>query len=53
MLPAQTRYAQLFTIDCLMGTIAARMPDAAANLQSIRNTLRALHGTIRHQPIGD
>jgi RpiR family carbohydrate utilization transcriptional regulator len=53
MLPAQTRYAQLFTIDCLMGTIAARMPNAASNLQSIRNTLRALHGTIRHQPIGD
>ena len=52
-LPAQTRYAQLFTIDCLMGTIAVRMPNTARNLKSIRDTLRALHGTIRHQPIGD
>jgi RpiR family carbohydrate utilization transcriptional regulator len=52
-LPAQTRYAQLFTIDCLMGTIAARTPNAARNLKSIRDTLSALHGTIRHQPIGD
>jgi len=36
-----------------MGTIAVRMPNTARNLKSIRDTLRALHGTIRHQPIGD
>lgn len=53
MLPSRTRYAQLFMIDCLMGTIAARIPGAASNLKSIRDTLRAHHGTIRHQPIGD
>ncbi|MCB1456023.1 MAG: MurR/RpiR family transcriptional regulator [Nitratireductor sp.] len=53
MLPSRTRYAQLFAIDLLAGALAARLPNAASNLKSIRDTLKAHHGTIRSQPIGD
>lgn len=53
MLPSRTRYAQLFAIDLLAGTLAAKLPTAADNLKSIRDTLKAHHGTIRSQPIGD
>lgn len=52
-LPSRTRYSQLFVIDCLSATLAARLPDSAENLKSIRTTLGALHGVTKFQPIGD
>jgi len=51
--PSRTRYSQLFVIDCLSATLAARLPDSAENLKSIRTTLGALHGVTKFQPIGD
>ncbi|MBO6541380.1 MAG: MurR/RpiR family transcriptional regulator [Rhizobiaceae bacterium] len=53
MLPSRTRYAQMFVLDFLVGALASRVPEAADKLKSIRDTLKALHGVIRYQPIGD
>ena len=53
MLPSRTRYAQLFVLDFLVGALASRTPEAADKLKSIRDTLKAHHGVVRYQPIGD
>ncbi|WP_299941869.1 MurR/RpiR family transcriptional regulator [uncultured Nitratireductor sp.] len=52
-LPSRTRYSQLFSLDCLMATVATRLPNSAEYLKSIRLTLSSLHGVTKHQPIGD
>jgi len=52
-MPTSMRYAQLFTIDSLMATVATKLPDSATHLRDIRRTLAALHGPSRLQPIGD
>ncbi|RVT83420.1 MurR/RpiR family transcriptional regulator [Rhodobacteraceae bacterium CCMM004] len=52
-LPSRTRYAQLFVLDCLMASLAAKLPSAVENLRTIRSTLGALHGVTKLQPIGD
>lgn len=52
-LPSRTRYSQLYVLDFLVAMLASRTQDAAKNLKSIRHTLKAHHGVIRYQPIGD
>ena len=52
-LPSRIRYAQLYVLDCLVGTLATKLPGAAGNLKSIRSTLSSLHGIVKYQPAGD